>query len=231
MMSTVPEDTVLRPGMGMDDASVEDIEFPSPNGTRGGQSPDNTGQLLGNSVHKRSIEVLPRPALLNRNPIPGGGNTSRWGRVRSGYGATLSAVQEGQSGAFLPTWARRASGEPLVRDMAEPVAKATPKGELIQSLARASSPEEVIRLMADRGSTTPSAQASLSAPVLKVIEQIRTEAHRVDEAIENRSAQGRRRTQSGRGQKTSLDHESGSWLYLFVPSSANLTRDRGGPNL
>ena len=202
MMSTVPEDTVLRPGMGMDDASVEDIEFPSPNGTRGGQSPDNTGQLLG----QQRSQAVDRGLTSTRSSqqesnSPGGGNTSRWGRVRSGYGATLSAVQEGQSGAFLPTWARRASGEPLVRDMAEPVAKATPKGELIQSLARASSPEEVIRLMADRGSTTPSAQASLSAPVLKVIEQIRTEAHRVDEAIENRSAQGRRRTQSGRGQK------------------------------
>ena len=73
--------------------------------------------------------------------------------MRSGYGTTLSAVQDRQSGALLPTWARRASGEPLVRDMAEPVPKAVPQGELIQSLARASSPEEVIRLMAERGST------------------------------------------------------------------------------
>ena len=122
-----------------------------------------------------------------------------WGRPRTGYAETLGAVQGGRSESSLPVWARRASGEPLVRDT-ESVPASGPKGELIQSLARASSPEEVIRLMVDRGATSPSLQTTLSAPVLQVIEQIRTEAYRSEEASHQPAGKGVGTRQVRRGE-------------------------------
>ncbi|NOY26089.1 MAG: hypothetical protein GXP62_09475 [Oligoflexia bacterium] len=84
---------------------------------------------------------------------------------------TLGAVDQGVSDGVLPTWAQRASGRPLIRR----------EDQFITALARATDPEEIVRVIyqrAARGGMT-AASTGLPAPVIQVIEQIRTVAERV----------------------------------------------------
>jgi hypothetical protein len=87
-------------------------------------------------------------------------------RNRPGLQSTLGEVDE-HSGARheLPVWARRASGSPLVRS--------SEQRDVMQALARAHTPEQVVQVIAQHGAELGSVPASLPAPVLKVIEQVR----------------------------------------------------------
>ena len=96
-------------------------------------------------------------------------------RNRPRLHATLGEVDE-HSGVRheLPVWARRASGTPLVRS--------SEQREVFQALARAHTPEQVVQVIAHHGSELGAAPASLPAPVLQVIEQVREGARQDLEA-------------------------------------------------
>jgi hypothetical protein len=73
----------------------------------------------------------------------------------------------------LPVWARRTSGEPLDFSRA-----ARAGGDLFTSLARASKPAEVVQAILAQGHELQTVSSSLPAPVVEVIETIRTEARK-----------------------------------------------------
>ncbi len=95
--------------------------------------------------------------------------------ARPGLQATLGEVDE-HSGARheLPVWARRASGSPLVRS--------SEQREVVQALARAHTPEQVVQVITQAGADLSAMPASLPAPVLQVIEQVREGARQDLEA-------------------------------------------------
>jgi hypothetical protein len=104
--------------------------------------------------------------------MPGAAAPPRDRRVRPDLGVTLGAVDQGVADRALPTWAFRATGEPMIRA----------EGQFIDALARASEPEEILRVIyqrAARGNLT-AASTGLPAPVIQVIEQIRAVAGQVD---------------------------------------------------
>lgn len=139
--------------------------------------------------------VQPGPArAFSDDPVePGGAKETRGAGVRPGLpgapwrraapsrpdlGVTLGAVDQGVTDSRLPTWAQRASGEPLIRR----------EDQFIDALARASDPEEIVRVIyqrALRGGMTAAA-TGLPAPVIQVIEQIRTVAGQVDLSADDR---------------------------------------------
>ncbi len=84
---------------------------------------------------------------------------------------TLAGVALNQQDAAAPTWAARSAGEPLVRS----------SGGLFGALARASSPEDVVRVIFERAEGLR-ATGPLPSPIMEVAEQIRQEVRREDEA-------------------------------------------------
>ena len=88
-------------------------------------------------------------------------------RGAGGLDHTLDAVERGEIDGALPVWARRSAGEPLVRGSG---------GDLIAALAKADAPEEIIRVIVERGASLGAVAAVLPRPMLQVIEHIRAEA-------------------------------------------------------
>ncbi len=92
-------------------------------------------------------------------------------RPRPALGSTLGSVEDGVDDPGMPTWARRASGQPLIHR----------EDRFIDALARAEEPEEVVRIIYERAARGGLGSASgLPAPVIKVIEQIRSTAAAID---------------------------------------------------
>ena len=71
----------------------------------------------------------------------------------------------------MPNWAQRASGAPLIRGTG---------GDFVGALARASAPEEVVRVLFERSAGLTSTSSSLPKPIIQVIEQIKAEARQQD---------------------------------------------------
>jgi hypothetical protein len=103
---------------------------------------------------------------------------SGWARAQAPLGQTLTAVGNHDDDTHMPVWARRASGTPLVRSS---------EGDLISALARADAPEDIVRVILEKG---PSALSSLPTPALQVIEKIRSVARdEVADAIRSEVSQ------------------------------------------
>ena len=164
-------------------------------------------------------EAGPRDANLRGESIPfaatqphartatsdvGGSESMRWNRPRSGYSNTLLAVREGQDEAVMPTWARRASGEPLTREERPKRAVVGQEANWIRALVRANTQEAVLGLMLDQEQIPAATLSNLSSPALQVIEQIRTEAHRVDSEL------GRGEVIQGKGRNQGVGRSSRS---------------------
>ncbi len=122
---------------------------------------------------------------------------SGWARPQGALSETLSAVEDQKSDAHLPVWARRASGSPLVRGS---------EGDLVSALARATDPEQVVRVILEKGigGSTPS---TLPKPALQVIEQIKTVARdEVTQAIQaevvRQAGAARQATRRGEAQRS-----------------------------
>ena len=81
----------------------------------------------------------------------------------------LRLLSEGQSSADAPAWTDRAVGGPKIRA----------SSELIRHLVQASDPEEVIRLIVDKGQDL-TRETSLASPVVEVIKQIKGEAAKIE---------------------------------------------------
>ena len=96
---------------------------------------------------------------------------------------TLGDVARGDQSHSVPPWAERAVGGPPIRGA----------GDLIQSLARASSSEDVIRIIMDRGEKVSNA-AELPSSTLEVVRQIQSEAK--SELPRQRNLERRSSTQS-----------------------------------
>lgn len=97
-------------------------------------------------------------------------------RMRPSLGHTMGRLQDDEASAdhpSLPVWARRTSGEPLDFSRA-----ARAGGDLFTSLARASKPAEVVQAILAQGHELQTVSSSLPAPVVEVIETIRTEARK-----------------------------------------------------
>lgn len=95
-------------------------------------------------------------------PLPGVG--------RQPLHQTLAGVALNEKNVAAPTWAARADGEPIVRSA----------GGLFGALARAASPEEVVRVIFERAEGLRST-GPLPSPIMEVAEQIRQEVRREDD--------------------------------------------------
>ncbi len=124
-------------------------------------------------------------------------------RNRPGLQSTLGEVDEHSSArSELPVWARRASGSPLVRS--------SEQRDVMQALARAHTPEQVVQVMATHGSQLGSVPASLPAPVLKVIEQVREGARQDLEARYAAAQEASREAETGGARPASTPRKSTS---------------------
>ncbi|MCB9776966.1 MAG: hypothetical protein H6742_00205 [Alphaproteobacteria bacterium] len=95
-------------------------------------------------------------------------------KVRPSFAMTTAAAHAGMDSSGLPVWARRASGEPLIHR----------EEQFVDALARASTPEDIVRVIykrAEAGALSAGA-SGLPAPVLNVIHQIRSVADAVSAA-------------------------------------------------
>ncbi len=119
---------------------------------------------------------------MNQPRLPTAGQSAiRGGSAASSLQGVLRSVELGTEDAGLPIWARRASGKPLVRGSSE---------DLVKALARADSPEDVVRVIVQQGQDVL-ASSTLPRPVTEVIGQIRDEAAR-EVAKAQDAAQGAR---------------------------------------
>lgn len=125
----------------------------------------------GRNARTRRSRLEPRQRLSARTSTaesvfarPEGAPAGSGGR--GGLTDTLGAVGTGELGPDLPGWAHRSVGETRVRGTV---------GGLMDALARARSPDEVVRAM-DRREASVRSNRTLPAPVLRLIEEIRSEA-------------------------------------------------------
>jgi hypothetical protein len=84
---------------------------------------------------------------------------------------TLEAVDSRSANKALPGWAQRASEQPRIGG----------SDDFIRQLARAREVSEVVRVIFERSGDAPPVMRHMSSPVLQVIQQIRSEAHRSSE--------------------------------------------------
>ena len=98
------------------------------------------------------------------------GPRQRTGAWRSGFDATMGRVQSGAVHKDLPVWAQRSTGRPRI----------TGTDDLVQQLATASAPEDVVQVLMGSGDAVRRATSSLPQPVIQVIQQIKTEAVRAE---------------------------------------------------
>ena len=120
-------------------------------------------------------DAAPSVAPEGRDPVTGAPVVNGWARPQAALSDTLASVEDRQSDAHLPVWARRASGTPLVGGA---------NSDLVTALARASAPEEVVRVIMEKGDLGGTVASTLPAPALQVIEKIKTVAREeVSEAI------------------------------------------------
>jgi hypothetical protein len=92
---------------------------------------------------------------------------------RSGFDATVGRVESGAIHRDMPIWAQRSTGRPRIKS----------GDDLVQQLAQAKAPEDVVQVLMDQGNASRSATSSLPQPVIQVIQQIKTEAGRAEQEV------------------------------------------------
>jgi hypothetical protein len=94
--------------------------------------------------------------------------------------------------ATAPSWAERTTQPTRIRQA----------GDLVQSLAGARDPEEVLHVILERAKEIGSVKSALPKPMLQVIEQIRTEAAKTESSGPARSSTRRGQTSSRRSRSS-----------------------------
>lgn len=94
--------------------------------------------------------------------------------------------------AKAPSWAERTTQPSRIRQA----------GDLVQSLAGARDPEEVLHVILERAKEIGSVKSALPKPMLQVIEQIRTEAAKTESSGPARSSTRRGQTSSRRSRSS-----------------------------
>jgi len=89
---------------------------------------------------------------------------------RTSFDSTMGGVGTGQVHQSMPIWAQRSTGRPRIAG----------GDDLVQQLARAAAPEDVVSVLMDQSDSVRRATSSLPQPVVQVIQQIRTEAARAE---------------------------------------------------
>ena len=105
----------------------------------------------------------------------------RAGAWRSGFDATMGRVQSGAVHKDMPIWAQRSTGRPRIAGA----------DDLVQQLASASAPEDIVQVLMDSGDAARRATSSLPQPVIQVIQQIKTEAARIEGETQREQRQER----------------------------------------
>ena len=111
------------------------------------------------------VRVARRADWSSSNP-----GTQDSGVPAADFRQNLRLLSEGREAQHAPPWTERAVSGPRIRA----------SSELIRYLVQASDPEEVIRLIVDRGQEL-SRESALASPVVEVIKQIKGEAVRAEE--------------------------------------------------
>ena len=169
--STASRATLVAPGRGELAPVAETAAPPDPSTST---APASTGDTPlsppGVTRHGSSLppaEPTPsRPAPSSPGPVP-------TPLARAALRTTLEGVSTARSVEGLPRWAFRATGGTPV----------TTTGDLVQALAVARSPLEVLRLSLDSG-TSLRRTRSLPAPVAALLRQVRAEAARAGRSVE-----------------------------------------------
>jgi hypothetical protein len=111
---------------------------------------------------------------------------------RTGFEHTVNGVEQGVVHNEMPVWAQRSTGRPLIRDAKD----------LVSELAKASAPEQIVQLLMSDGDGIRRATSSLPQPVIQVIQQIKMEAARSDNEVQEqivKETEMQRRRGSQRG--------------------------------
>jgi len=146
---------------------------PEPSADQGG---DIAGVNAATRAGDTSIPLSERSAAIDPTrdePMTIADRERRTGSWRSGFDATMGRVESGSVHRDLPIWAQRSTGRPRIKS----------GDDLVQQLAQARAPEEVVQVLMDQGSAARAATSSLPQPVIQVIQQIKTEAIRAEEEV------------------------------------------------
>jgi hypothetical protein len=178
------------------------------------RTPMDTGTASRTPARRDRPRRLAATAGEMALPTPLGAAPSRSGAVaadaparRASFEDRLQAVAEGRPDSAAPGWAARADGSPRVRS----------PGGLFEALARASTTEEIVRVIFARADGVRETPLATEAPVVQVIEQIRQEVRREQVAAESSTRPSR------------LDAPSAKVLSgSYVEPVASTTRVRRG---
>lgn len=116
------------------------------------------------------VYAAPFRADAEAETEPGRSTRRRDGAPSRDLGRTLGAVEDGHPGAELPIWAQRAAGGSRVNGNS---------GGLLETLARAKEPADVIRAIERGESSLRGGVSRIPAPVLRLLDEIRAEAGEV----------------------------------------------------
>jgi hypothetical protein len=123
----------------------------------------------------------------------------------------LQAVAGGERQAAAPSWAARSDGAPQVRSV----------GGLFQALAKATTAEEIVRVIYARAEGVRETPLANEAPVVQVIEQIRQEVRREQTLA---SPAGEAATRPSRLDAPATRVLSGNAYVTPVPSTTRVNR-------
>ena len=165
----------------------EDLQADTP--TQLGSAPSPQAQTMTASTSAPSADVeSPR---------------RRAGAWRSGFDATMGRVQSGAVHKDMPIWAQRSTGRPRIAGA----------DDLVQQLASASAPEDIVQVLMDSGDAARRATSSLPQPVIQVISRSRRKprglrARRRGAATRARDSVYRDRPRAGQSQRGRTLHDT-----------------------
>ena len=171
-LSSLQQFLNLNQDSGAEQPSAE-AQKPSPWFTRSSpltnlsKSQQRALQKMGKRVYRH-----PNGMFLDPKIVAQAGFSVSNNRVRSRLPLpwTLEAVDLKSSNDLLPNWAKRASEKPMING----------SSDFLKQLVRASSMEEVVRVVFERSEKAAPASRRLPPVATQVIEQIRKEAHKVE---------------------------------------------------
>jgi hypothetical protein len=107
-----------------------------------------------------------------------------------GFDHTVQGVGTGRVDSEMPIWAQRATGAPRIRG----------SEDLVDALARAAKPDEVVEVLMQRSARMSTATSVLPTPVIQVIQQIQAEAGKVAGELQDAAVDSGRSRPGQRGQ-------------------------------
>lgn len=184
-----PEQTVLSQPQTSEDQDFAQVDASKSSSAWLSPQEKSQEQRAANALIKRVAKLgvkakvykSPTGTMMDAKAAKALGFEPPKGKSRIPLTWVLEAVENKSNSGILPNWAQRSSEEPLHKGTAD----------MVNSLNKASSMDEVLRVIFDRTSSEKMAPSFQSVPVhaTQVLQHIRQEAHQIAQETELQAAQ------------------------------------------